>query len=183
MIIIMNRVILVTKNLLFISLFFVFASPGFAARQVGMPIQSKTATISGSQRACLAREAAVKKRMTQLSQLVANQYRVFDRNAARVQDYYTNTVLPSGRTVSNYAALVNDIAAKKVLVDEAVTEAKNSISAFSCASGNPRTLMNDFRINMQSVKTALKNYRTTIRNLIVAVRGLNGESITPTPTI
>lgn len=168
----MNKVALVTKTLLVVSLFFSFVSPGLAAKPTVTP---------GIQRTCVAKESAVKKRMTQLSQLVATQYRVFDRIATQVQDYYTNTVLPSGQTLPNYAALVNDIGAKKVLVDAEITNAKNSISAFNCASGNPRTLMNDFRVDMQAVKTALKNYRTSVKNLIVAVRTLGGdEDITPT---
>lgn len=173
----MTKTSMLLKTLILSFLLTFFVSPAFAVspngKGAGRP--AFVATKSGAARACVARETGVKTRMTQLTQLVTTMETTFDRIAAKVQTYYTDTVLPSGRSVTNYAALVSDIAAKKVLVQNGVDKAKADISSYSCTSGDPKTAMNQFRVNMQSVKTALKNYRTSVRNLIVAVRTVSKD--------
>lgn len=100
----------------------------------------------------------------------------FDRIAKRVENHYTTKVVPSGKTVTNYDGLVADISAKKTTVQTALTTAQNDSNAFSCTGGDPKLQMTQFRKDMQAVKRALKEYRTSVRNLIVAVRALTGET-------
>ncbi|MFZ3068874.1 MAG: hypothetical protein WA052_00975 [Microgenomates group bacterium] len=139
---------------------------------------------------CQARESGVKTRMAQLTKLSINMETTFDRIAEKVKAYYTETVLPSGKSVANYDALVADIAAKKAIVQTELADADTDIKSFSCISGEPKTLMNQYQVNMRAVKTALKNYRTSIVNLIVAVRTVSKDieatptvTVTPSPTI
>ena len=179
----MNKASFFSKPVI-ISLFFsIVATPAFAISKNGIGQSQRPAVVtSGATRSCLAKESSVKIRMTQLTKLVTTMETTFDKIADRVKAYYIDTVLPAGKTVSNYDTLVNDIATKKTLVQIEIDKAKADISGFSCSAGNPVTLMNQFKINMQSVKTALKNYRTSINKLIVAVRTVSA-GITPTPTV
>lgn len=124
-------------------------------------------------KACQAKEDAIKKRSDQLTKMANNMLDKFDKIAARVEKYYTDTVVPSGKTVSNYDALVADITAKKTAVQTALTKAQTDTLAFSCTSDNPKGQLTQFREDMQAVKKALKDYRTSIKNLIVAVRSVN----------
>ncbi len=126
--------------------------------------------------ACQARENVVKNRMDSLMDLVTNMEKVFDSIAVRVETFYTNTVLPSGKTVPNYDTLVANIGNKKDLVTVALDKSKSDVAAFSCAASDPKGVLNTFRLDMQAVKGALQNYRTSIKNLIVAV-----HSVSPTP--
>lgn len=139
---------------------------------------------------CQAREAGVKTRMAQLTKLSTNMETTFDRIAEKIKAYYTETVLPSGESVKNYDALVANIAAKKAIVQTELADADADIKGFSCTLGEPKTLMNQYQVNMRAVKTALKNYRTSIVDLIVAVRTVSKDieatptvTVTPSPTI
>ncbi|HKC04723.1 MAG TPA: hypothetical protein VKC54_02535 [Patescibacteria group bacterium] len=129
-----------------------------------------------SLRSCEAREAAVKNRMESLLKLAMNMQEKFDAIAQRVEDFYTTTVVPSGKTVPNYDTLVADIAAKKAIVTTDLDVAQVSVNAFSCTGDDPRGLLTSFRLDMQKVKTDLKDFRTTIKNLIVAVKPLAPEA-------
>lgn len=123
---------------------------------------------------CEAREHIVKNRAAHLNQLVIKMEDRFDLIAQRVKNYYTNKLVPSGKTVDNYDALVADIAAKKAVVEEAHTKAQTGFNNFSCASGKPKEAMMKFKSEMLDVKKALKEYRTSIKNLIVAVHKVTG---------
>lgn len=130
----------------------------------------KSATPAASlQRACEVRESAVVKRMSQLVLLSNKMLANFEAHSTRVQNYYLNKVVPAGLVVSNYDALLADIAAKKAVVQTAVANAQADVNDFSCTTGEPKSYLNSYRVNMQETKTALKNYRTAVKNLIVAV--------------
>lgn len=125
---------------------------------------------------CQNREAAITKRSEQLTKMATTMEVTFARIATRVENYYTNTVKPSGKTVSNYDALVADIAAKKTIVDTDLTKAQTDMTTFDCASSDPKGQLTTFRTDMQKVKSDLKDYRTSIKNLIVAVHGVSGTT-------
>lgn len=134
-------------------------------------------------RSCEARQDSIKNRRDSLINLVMKIEDVFTSKATRVEDFYTNKVLPTGKTVSNYDALVKDISDKKDIVTKDLDDAKAKISAFDCKGDDPKGLLTDFRMNMQKVKSDLKNYRTAIKNLIVAVKPLAPkETGSPKPT-
>ncbi len=136
----------------------------------------------GRVKACQVREASVKTRMTHLTDLATTMETKFDAIATRVKDYYTNKVQPSGKTVTNYSTLVAAIATQKTAVQTALTTAQNDANAFSCTSGMPKQQVTQFRTDMQAVKEALKDYRTSIKNLIVAVHSVTGEGHEATPS-
>lgn len=138
----------------------------------------------GLLRSCQARENAIKTRMNSLINLVDNMETKFSSISARVEDYYTSKVVPSGKSVSNYDTLVSDIQTKKDAVGTSISVAKTDVSNFNCNSTDPKADLTKFREDMQSVKKALKDYRTAIKKLIVAVRSVVGEEneTSPTPT-
>lgn len=156
----------------------VFSSSVFAQGRTPSPFPTprRSALTQSALRSCEARQDAVKNRMASLTNLAANIEKVFDSIATRVEDFYTNKVLPSGKSLSNYDALVADISAKKGIVDTDLDAAQAKVDAFSCTADDPRGLLTEFRLDMQKVKTDLKNYRTAIKNLIVAVRPLAPEA-------
>lgn len=134
-------------------------------------------------RACEAREAAVTQRMNGLIRMAKNMVDVFEKISGRVQTFYTNVVLPSGKSLPNYDALIADIAAKKQTVLNSLSAAEDKVAAFNCESGDPAMVLREFRQDMQQIKTDLAAYRKAIRNLIVAVKPLAPESTgEPRPT-
>lgn len=130
---------------------------------------------TGKLKACQARQDSIKKRSAQLTKLVTNMEENFDSIAQRVEAYYTNKVLPSGKTLTNYNILVSDISAKKAAVQTGVAKASDDIAGFNCNSSDPKVQLTLFRNDMQGVKQELKDYRTSIKDLIVAVHSLTGS--------
>lgn len=148
----------------------------------GRPVLASPAG-KGLLTACQARMETVQKRSTQLTQRAQNMEDVFGRIAKRVEDYYTNKLVPGGVTVGNYDALVADIAAKKAAVDTALAAAQSQASSFNCTSvAEAKSQIQAFRVAMQNVIAALKSYRTSVRNLIVAVRTASAKLASPQPS-
>ena len=83
--------------------------------------------------------------------------------------------VPKGKIVTNYDNLIADIQTKRATVTTALDIAKQDAVNIDCSNSNPKTLISKFKQDMQSVKRALKDFRFAVRNLIVAVRSLQGE--------
>jgi hypothetical protein len=133
-------------------------------------------------RACESREESIKKRGDNLTRMSANMLGKFDAIVMRVKEFYEEKVISSGKSVSNYDELLADISAKKSAVEAALSEVPQA-SEFDCSSDGPKALATDFREKMQAVKEALKEYRTSVKNLIVAVHSvLETSSPKPEPT-
>ena len=126
--------------------------------------------------ACQSREAAIQKRSEQLVKLATNMQDTFTSIASRVKEYYTTKVIPSGETVDNYDDLLATIASKQEAVATALAKTQSDAMAFSCTSDDPKGQLTQYRTNMQTVKSALKEYRTSIKDLIVAIRSLTGKT-------
>lgn len=160
-------------------LFLGLAPAVFAARIPVYTGQVQNRLTEAKLRACQAREDSIKKRMEQLVKLATTMQEKFSAIEGRVETYYTAKVIPSGKTVASYDSLVADIQTKKGLVQTALVQAQTDGASFSCDGSDPKGHLTQFRTDMRAVKDALKNFRTSIKNLIVAVRSV---SSTPTPT-
>lgn len=171
-----------------LSLFVVFTAPAFAVdedsdkttvreeRREERKAEVQERLSENRLRVCEGKEKVIQNRTASLNRMAQNMLEKFAAIAQRVQNYYTTTVVPSGKTVSNYDNLVADISAKKALVQTALDNATAHADDFACDSDDPKGQLTQFREDMQRVKAALKDYRTSIKNLIVAVRSVVGES-------
>ncbi|MBI4990593.1 hypothetical protein HZB96_00695 [Candidatus Gottesmanbacteria bacterium] len=83
----------------------------------GGPVQNRLT--EGKLRACQAREKTIQQRINHLVELVTRMESKFDDIAKRTEDFYTAKVVPRGKTVANYDALVADIQTKKTAVQAA----------------------------------------------------------------
>lgn len=127
-----------------------------------------TASAEGKRRSCEAKKTAVGNRSGQIIRFSNNMIDKFASISGRVQNFYTNKVIPSGNTVASYSALLADIEAKKASASAAVSEASSAAAAFDCDSA-PKEQLTAFHQKMKGVITSLKEYRRSVRNLIVAV--------------
>lgn len=116
----------------------------------------------------------ISKRSQQLVQKAQNMEMIFDRHATAVENYYTGTLVPQGKTVPNYNALVTAIQTDKANVDSFVMPSASSSASFSCNSDNPLAQLEQFRQNMLSVIQALNTYKKSVVNLIVSVAKVAG---------
>lgn len=123
-------------------------------------------------RVCQNRETAINNIMSRINTRAQNQLTLFGTIATRVEGFYTS----KGKTVSNYDQLVAAIATAKT---QATTDLNTlqSNSTFSCSSSDPKGMVTAFQGYLKTEITDLQNYRTAVKNLIVAVASANGETV------
>ena len=123
-------------------------------------------------KACQNREKAIQNIMTRHSARGTKQLEVFTKISDRTQAFYTE----KGKTLSNYNALVVDAAAKKSAAEAAVETVKNGSTQFKCDGENPKAVVSSFRENLKSMNSALKEYKTAVKNLIVGVKSVQSTT-------
>ena len=140
--------------------------------QSHMPAFAQVHLQDAKLRACQAIASSLTTRSNHLIDLVNQQIKTFTSIALGVEQYYLTKVVPSGSTLANYDSLVADITTKQTAVSSPLQAAQNDITTFSCTGNNPAAQLTQFRTDMQAVLTALQTYRTSIKNLIVAIVSL-----------
>lgn len=124
---------------------------------------------------CEEKSKNILKRSTQLGALVENMEKKFTAIVNGVKEYY----LKKGLSLSNYAELIAVIEAKKSAIAPLVETTKADVTAFSCTGENPAEQLKKYKIDMEAVLTALHAYRTSIKDLIVAIKGLHIVDVEP----
>lgn len=114
---------------------------------------------------CQTKEATISSRSNSLIKQVALYEQGFTDIAKATEKYYLTT----GVNTENYDSLVADVTAKQIVADTALSSSQSDITAFSCTSSNPKAQLTQFKTDIQLAKGALENYRTSIKNLIMAV--------------
>lgn len=115
---------------------------------------------------CAARLNTIKKVMTDAGAMVQRHMETFDKIATRVEEFYTNKKL----NVANYDELVAAVNSKKAAAQAAIATVKSQGGTFDCSGTNPVGSADQFKASIKAAKQALKDYRTAITNLIVAVK-------------
>lgn len=121
--------------------------------------------------ACKNKEAAINRIFGRVSARGTKQIEVFSTIATRTQDFYTT----SGKTVSNYAALTAAVTAKKTAAQTAVDAVKTSSVTFKCDGTDPKGAAQGFKDKAKAMITALNDYKTAVKNLIVGVRSVQTD--------
>ena len=121
-------------------------------------------------RACQRKQTNIKRRSDNLIRRVNLIIDRFDRITNRVKEYYNNKLVPKGITVENYDQLLADIEAKKQAAKDAASIASDTAKGFSCDSADPKAQLGQFRTEVTNVIRALKEYKKSVIDFLVAVR-------------
>lgn len=140
--------------------------------------------------ACQTHAGNISKRSSHMVDLATNQEKVFDSIAAGVENRYLTKIVPQGLTVLNYDALVAAIGTQKAALLPLLQTVQTDVTNFACDGNNPSAQLLQFKTDLQAVIQGLKSYKTSVRNLIVAVASIRGvkdtgstPSISPTGSI
>lgn len=129
------------------------------------------------QKACENRREAFKTRLGNLSEHSQKVVEVMDKIVDRVEAFKTSKNLD----VPNYDALVADVNAKKAVVHNLQNVAKaDSDQDFNCDRSHALERVQSFTDILHQQIDALKDYKTAIKNLIVAVKTAAGKQTTTT---
>lgn len=132
--------------------------------------QAPQSTTSANVSLCKEKEAGIKARMTRLIGIVQAIETKFDSIESGVENYYTNIIKPSGKTGANIDLLVPAMLTQKLALKTAVTNAQKTANSFSCTNPSPKGDLTQFKTDMLTVKQRITEYRTAIKNYIVAIR-------------
>ena len=119
---------------------------------------------------CQNRETKIDGIMGRIGDRGQKQLDLFTTIATRVETFYTK----SGKTLDNYDTLIAAVNTAKDSAQTAVDQVKADKANFKCDGTDPSGAASSFKTDLQTEITALKNYRTTIKNLIVGVKSVVG---------
>ncbi|MES2971284.1 MAG: hypothetical protein V4702_03125 [Patescibacteria group bacterium] len=123
-------------------------------------------------KACQNREKAITNIMARLADRGTKQLDVFTKISERTQEFYTS----KGKVLSNYDALVAEVNTKKAAAETAVDTIKNTSVEFACDGEDPKGVVSAFKESLKAEITALKDYKTAVKNLIVGVKSVQGTT-------
>ncbi len=131
---------------------------------------------------CNTKKENIIRRSSNLADRADRQLKTFQVKADKVEKFYTDKLIPKGVTVDNYNDLVANIEAKSQAVTDATTTAKEDAKNFDCTADDPKGQLTNFRTDMQNAIKALKEYRTSVKDLIVAIRTAAAKTATSSAT-
>lgn len=121
---------------------------------------------------CQNREKAINNIMARFANRGSQQLNTFSEIAQRTETFYAT----KGKTLSNYDALVADVNAKKTVAQTAVDAVRSNSVSFKCDGTDPKGAAANFKNSLKSEITALKAYKTAVKNLIVGVKSVQGTA-------
>lgn len=116
--------------------------------------------------ACKKKEASINSAMKKITEQRAKQADVFNKIADRTMAFYDEKNL----TVANYDTLVKSVTDKRAAVDAEIANIKKSTIDFKCDSTDPLKVSDTFKSAREGLMTAMKDYKTSVKDLIVAVK-------------
>lgn len=123
-------------------------------------------------KACQNREKAITNIMARMADRGQKQVDLFGKISDRTQAFYTD----KGKTLGNYDALVADVAAKRADAQTAVDATKATSVEFKCDRTDPKGVAARFKEQLKAQNTALKAYKTAVKDLIVGVKSVQGAT-------
>ena len=138
-------------------------------------LDSQTHLQAAQLKMCQKRQTAISNIMSRIDMRAQNQITLFSTIASRVEAFYTK----KSKTVSNYNTLVGDISTAKTQTESDLSTMKANDS-FNCSVSNPRGIVSSFQGYLKQEISDLQSYRTSVKNLIVAVAIANGVTISNT---
>lgn len=128
--------------------------------------------VAAKLRVCQNRQRAITNIMSRIADRGQKQLTLFGTIATRVETFYAN----KGKTLSSYDSLVADVNAKQAAAQTTVDTIKSASIGFSCDGTNPQGFVSSFKSSLKSEITALQDYRTSVKNLIVGVKSVQGTT-------
>ena len=123
-------------------------------------------------KACQNREKAITNIMTRLSDRGQKQVDLFGKIAERTEKFYAD----KGKTLATYDTLVADVSVKKAAAQTAVDTIKATVPEFKCDGTDPKGVAAIFKDSLKAEIEALKAYKTSVKNLIVGVKSVQGAN-------
>jgi len=127
----------------------------------------KTRTTALRQKACEVRQKSIDTRTGNFATAAQRHLDVFNSIFTKVQTFHDNKKL----NVANYTTLVAAATAKQTAAQAAVTTLKALNVQLDCTQPDPAAAVATIKQAVGNARTALQAYRTSLKDLIVALKG------------
>lgn len=117
-------------------------------------------------RICQKREATINNLMSRIGDRGQKQLTMISATSDRVQAFKTTKNL----TVAGYDSLLATTEAQKQAAQAAVEAVKSVQTSFKCDGSDPKSAADSFKQAMKTQHEAIKAYRDSVRELLVAVK-------------
>lgn len=138
-------------------------------------------------RICEARSKNISMRFNKLISMGNKSHEAQEMRIEKVDNYYNERLVPEGFSLDNYDDLKSDIDTKKANVKALLEKLQTNGQSFTCDSEDPKGQADTFRDDMKALISANKDYKTSVRTFVVAVRDLakeaRKEKVSPTPEV
>jgi len=121
---------------------------------------------------CEARKNNITKIVTDAGNAGQRQLNLFSNIATKVEQFYVDKKL----SASGYTAAVANVNAKKTYAQTAINNVKAAAPTIDCSAGDPVATVDGFKAQITTMRQALKDLRTAVKDLIVTVKTSAGES-------
>ena len=132
----------------------------------------ETKLSENKRKVCEKHQTVITNIMKRMSARGQRQLDLFTSIAEKTEKFYT----AKGKTVSNYDQLTADVSAKKAAAQSAVDALSATSTSFTCSQDNPKGVATSFKAELKTEISALKAYKTSVKNLIVAVKSAQGTT-------
>lgn len=122
--------------------------------------------------ACQRREPAIRSIMATTTARSERQLIVFTQIAERTKKFYEQR----GHKAQDYDALIQEVAMRRVLVEDAVEATKQAGHTFQCEGDHPKADIVSFTDQIHLQQQLMNDYRISIKNLIQAVRSVQPDA-------
>ncbi|HSX05543.1 MAG TPA: hypothetical protein VLF69_03700 [Candidatus Saccharimonadales bacterium] len=119
------------------------------------------------QKACTQRQNNINRRTAQFAANAARHLEVFNKIFTKVQAFHDS----KGLQVSDYDALVAAATAKQTAAQTAVDALKALNVQIDCTQPDPASTVATIKSAVTDARTALQAYRTSLKDLVVALKG------------
>ena len=147
-----------------------------SSRSTDHRVAAETRLAANKLRVCEKRQKTVTNIMSRIADRGQKHIALFGTIATRTETFYAD----KGETLSNYDALVADVNAKAAAAQTTVDTIKSDSTGFSCDGSDPHGFVNSFKDSLKSEISALQDYRTSVKNLIVGVKSVQGTTASTT---
>ncbi|MBI2009175.1 hypothetical protein HYS84_02045 [Candidatus Saccharibacteria bacterium] len=119
-------------------------------------------------RICQEHEDKINNHMDAIAERGQKKIDLFSTIADRTKTFY----LSKGKVLSNYDELVAAVDAKKATAQAVVDAVISSSVTFDCEGDDPKGAASEFKTDVKAMNSALKEFKTAVKNLIVGVKSV-----------
>jgi hypothetical protein len=134
--------------------------------------QSSNGKLSDTnKRICEQSSNRIQKLFSNMNQLANNQINLLSQIEQKVRTFYENNNL----SIDNYDELVQEAQNSRVAAQTVLQTITQTSSQFGCDGDDPKSIANEYKVQVRTQVKEIKNYQIAVKNLTIAVKSAAEE--------